>query len=123
MKRSDLGDLTTEELVDRFATIGIEQDQALLRNEIAKFNRLYDKKEAIDIELRRRPGDQRRALLALFDHPNMQTRLNAAKATLAVEPVAARNMLRAIADSKWYPQAGDAGMCLVNLDRGIFVPT
>jgi hypothetical protein len=123
MKRSGLGELTTEELVDRFAAIGVEQDQALLRNEIGKFNRLYDKKELIKVELKCRPGDQRRALLALFDHPNMQTRLNAAKATLAVEPVAARNMLRVIADSKWYPQAGDAGMCLRNLDRGIFVPT
>ncbi|MGB6535054.1 MAG: DUF2019 domain-containing protein [Xanthobacteraceae bacterium] len=122
MMESNLVDLTTEELINRFAVIGVEQDQALLYDEIAKFNRLYDKKEAITNELKRRPDDQRRALLALFDHPNMQTRLNAAKSTLAVAPQAARQMLQSIADSKWYPQAGDAGMCLVNLDRGIFVP-
>jgi hypothetical protein len=122
MTESNLVDLTTEELVNRFAVIGVEQDQALLYDEIAKFNRLYDKKEAITNELKRRPDDQRRALLALFDHPNMQTRLNAAKSTLAIAPQAARQMLQSIADSKWYPQAGDAGMCLVNLDRGIFVP-
>jgi uncharacterized protein DUF2019 len=50
-------------------------------------------------------------------------RLTAAKATLAVSPDAARRLLRSIADSKEYPQAGDAGMSLVNLDRGIFKPT
>ena len=52
----------------------------------------------------------------------MQVRLNAAKSTLAVAPEAARQELRAIADSREYPQA-DAGMCLGNLDEGIFKPT
>jgi len=122
MKQSDLGELTTKELVERFADIGIEQDGSLLRDEIRMFNRLYDEKQAITTELKCRPGDQRRALVALYRHPNMQTRLNAVKATLALEPVAARRMLQAIADSKQYPQAGDAGMCLSNLDRGIFAP-
>ncbi len=53
----------------------------------------------------------------------MQVRVNAAKATLAVAPQQARQMLQAIADSQWQPQAGDAGMCLWNLDRGVFVPS
>ena len=122
MKRSDLSKLTIEELVDRFAAIGVEQDQALLMDEIAKFNRLFDRHQAIAAELKGRPGDQRRGLIALFNHPNMQTRLNAAKATLAVEPGAARSALEAIANSRWYPQAGDAGMCLRNLELGVFVP-
>ncbi|MFX4820837.1 DUF2019 domain-containing protein [Acinetobacter baumannii] len=26
-------------------------------------------------------------------------------------------------DSKWFPQAGDAGMCLHNLDTGFYKPT
>jgi hypothetical protein len=62
------------------------------------------------------------ALLALYGHQSMQVRLNAAKSTLAVAPEAARQELRAIADSREYPQAGDAGMCLRNLDEGIFKP-
>jgi hypothetical protein len=34
-----------------------------------------------------------------------------------------RRMLQTIADSNWMPQAGDAGMSLSNLDRGVFKPT
>ncbi len=74
-------------------------------------------------ELKARPGDARHALVSLYQHPNLQVVLNAAKATLAVAPDAARRMIEAIAESKAYPQAGDAGMCLDNLDRGIFKPT
>lgn len=50
--------------------------------------------------------------------PDMQVRLNAAKATLAVAPKAARQKLEDIAGSGW-PLAGDAGMSLWNLDRGV----
>ncbi|GEM_PF-847585 len=35
----------------------------------------------------------------------------------------ARSQLEAIAQSKWFPQAGDAGMTLLNLDRGVFKPS
>jgi hypothetical protein len=64
-----------------------------------------------------------KALDSLFEHPNMQVRLNAAKATLAVAPKAARQALEAIAASRHHPQAGDAGMSLWNLDEGVFKPT
>jgi hypothetical protein len=74
-------------------------------------------------ELKRRPGDQRRILVQLFGFPNMHVRLQAAKLTLAVAPLEARAQLQAIVDSKWFPQAGDAGMCLHNLDTGFYKPT
>jgi hypothetical protein len=123
MKRPELQDLSVDQLLERFTAIALEQDQALLMDEIARFNRLYDEMDAVKIELKRRPGDQRRALLALYHHPNIQVRLKAAVGTLAVEPGPARGLLQTIADSHEYPQAGDAGMTLVNLDRGIFRPT
>lgn len=123
MKRVSLTKLAIDDLVKMFADIGVKQDQALLKDEIATFNRLYSEKNAVMEELKSRAGDQRTALLALFDHPNMQVRLNAAKATLAVAPEVARRKLEAIANSGWQPQAGDAGMSLWNLDRGVFKPT
>jgi hypothetical protein len=46
----------------------------------------------------------------------------AAHATLAIEPEAGRAMLESIAASRHYPQAGDAGMSLDNLDRGVYKP-
>lgn len=119
-RSSTVTSLSIKELVDRFAEIGIAQDQALLDNAIAKFNRLYRNKVAIETELRDRPGDQRRQLMALYDHPNMQVRLNAAKATRAIDMKKARALLEAIATSKHYPQAGYAGMALVAMDDGTF---
>jgi hypothetical protein len=78
---------------------------------------------AIEDELKARTPDQRPMLLNLYDHPNAQVRLNAMKATLAVAPATARRNLEALATSLDFPQAGDAGMTLYALDRGIFKPT
>ena len=122
MKRLKLQCMTANQLLERFTAIGIEQDQTLLRRRYAKFNRLFDEMVAIEDELKTRDGDQRRELLSLYNHPNAQVRLNAIKATLAVAPEIARQALQAIADSREYPQAGDAGMSLWNLEQGIFKP-
>ena len=122
MKRVKLQDMTVTQLLERFTAIGIEQDQALLRRQYAKFNGLFEQMVAIEDELRARDGDQRRDLLSLYKHPNAQVRLNAIKATLAVAPDIARRALQALADSREYPQAGDAGMSLWNLEQGIFKP-
>lgn len=122
MKRSGLSTMTDDELVKRFAEIALGQDQALLHDEISRFNKLYSEKRAIEDELKARPGDQRRLLLRLYGHENAQVRLNAAKATLAIAPSAAREALERLASSKEFPQAGDAGMSITNLDRGIFKP-
>lgn len=122
MKRIDLSGLSDDDLVRLFAENTREQDQALLVGQIAKYNRLFDRMKAIHDELKCRPGDQRRLLVGLFDFPNMHVRLQAAKLTLAVAPLEARNQLQAIVDSRWFPQAGDAGMCLHNLETGFYKP-
>jgi Domain of unknown function (DUF2019) len=122
VKRLKLEKMSVDELVERFAEIGIAQDQAELMGEIGKFNRLFDQMHAVDIELRARGPATRLALLRLFDHPNMQVRLQAAKWSLGVAPEVARKVIQAVYDSKWYPQAGEAGMTLWNLDRGVFRP-
>jgi hypothetical protein len=123
MKRIQLSDMTTKDLVERFAQIGVAQDQALLGGEIAKFNRLFDQMADVSNELKSREGDQRSALMELYDYPNVQVRLKAAKHTLAVAPAEARRQIETIAASNWMPQAGDAGMSLWNLDRGVYKPT
>lgn len=122
MRKSALGRTADSELVERFAEIGIAQDAALFHERYAKFNRLFDKMKATGDELRLRGRDARLLLQALYAHPNLQVRLQAAKWTLGVAPVEARRVIQQIYDSKLYPQAGDAGMCLSNLDEGIFKP-
>jgi len=105
------------------AALGVEQDKAEQAEDNAKYRRLFYQMSDIQSELKRRPGDQRRALVALFNYPNMQVRLMSAKYTLAVAPQAARQVIKAIAASTWPPQCYDAGMCLYMLDEGKFVPT
>ncbi|OPF94115.1 hypothetical protein I8G32_01938 [Rhodopseudomonas palustris] len=122
MSKLDLHQMTTQDLVALFAKVTVEQDDALLGNQISRFNRLFGVMAEIADELKARDGDQRTALLSLFEYPNMQVRLQAAKLTLAVAPVKAREQLEAIVSSKWFPQAGDAGMCLDLLDDGTFKP-
>jgi len=123
MSEVKLKDVTTEDLVERFVRIALDQDKAVLRGDNAKYSRLFWQMDAIKEELKKRPGDQRRALIALFNHPNVQVRLKSAIATLAVTPEPARRLLQDIADSRDYPYAGDAGMTLDCLERGIFKPT
>lgn len=122
MKSVRLAKLSQDQLVQLFAELSIQQDMALLSLAQGEVNRLYWRIKAIGDELKSRPGDQRSALLQLYNHKNMQVRLKAARATLAVSPVAARAQLEAIEASGWQPQAGDAGMSILNLDRGIYKP-
>jgi hypothetical protein len=122
MNKYDLNARTLPELISRYIEIGIEQDEAILERNNKKYNRLFEEKTRITEELKGRDGDLRTALLDLYDYPNMQVRLNAAKATLTVAPAAARKLLQAIHQSGWQPQAGDAGMCLWTLENGIFEP-
>lgn len=123
MKRLSLKAMSSGQLVECFMELALDQDKALLRGEIATVNRIFDQLEDVEAELKSREGDQRRALMTLYDHPNPQVRVKAVKATLAVEPDAARRMLKVIAESREFPQAGEAGMSIRALERGIFKPT
>lgn len=122
MTRKNLKAMSDEQLVEEFVRIALQQDEAILYDEIAKFNRLFDLMDEVKKELKSRPGDRRRVLMRLYDHENAQVRLKAAIATLAVAPAAARQALDTIAQSR-KPQAADAGMTIFALDDGIFKPT
>ncbi|WP_418885030.1 DUF2019 domain-containing protein [Aurantimonas endophytica] len=57
------------------------------------YNATGPRQIALEAKLKRRDGDQRRAMLSLFEHMNMQVRLNAARGR-SVAPQAARRMLQ-----------------------------
>src|SRR3954468_9114167 len=99
MNQIDLHTLSTNQLVERFTDIGLQKYQQLLRNDVTKFNKLYDQMAAIVQELRSRPDDERRALIALYVHPNFQVRMKAAVNSLALNYDAARHVLEEIASS------------------------
>jgi hypothetical protein len=122
MSRADVKSMSVKELVDRFASLAIEQDDAELWSNIRRVNQLYREIEMVEVELKSRSGDQRTALLTLYSHPNAQVRLKAALATLAVGPTAARAVLQEIIERKEYPQMADAIGMLRALDAGRYVP-
>ena len=123
MKRKAVSDMSDEQLVERFIANCLEQEQALLYDDINLFNRLFALMRNVVNELKGRPGDQRHALLDLYDHPNLQVRIKAVKNSLALAPDEGRRVLQEIANVTNRPQALEAGMSLRNLKAGIFKPT
>jgi len=123
MKKLALNTAAVDQLVERFVRICLDQDRALLSENIREVNRLFAELKAVEHALKERESDQRRMLMVLYEHENMQVRVKAAKATLALAPKAARATLEAIRASNWQPQALEAGMSLWNLDRGVYKPT
>jgi hypothetical protein len=123
MKNESLQTASVSDLTERFLVSALAQFEAELKSNIRKQNKCVEEQMAIAAELKSRPGDQRSALFALYEHSNVQVRLNAARLTFAVAPKAARDIVQAIVDSRRQPQAMDAGMCLKALDQGIFKPT
>ena len=115
--------MSVKELVERFVAITQSQYQACLYDEFAKYNKLFREMMAVENELKSRSGDQRAALIPLFAHPNPQVRLMAAQSTLALAPVAARQVLQELWDRKEFPQAADAMGTLRALERGDRKPT
>lgn len=123
MKSTQFQGLSVKELVALFTGLALQQDEAVLAFDVKETSRLYWKLKEIEDELKSRPGDQRHALIPLFAHPNPQVQVKAAKATLALAPAAARQVLEVIAATCYGPQKLEAGMSLSNLDAGIFKPT
>ncbi len=117
-----LTELAVDEIVREYIAIGLAQDKAIEADDTSTFNRLARRQFAYEKELKRRTGDQRRALIPLLEHPNAQIRLNAAHATLIVAPLLARETLEAVAAWESGPHALDAGMAIQMLDNGRFVP-
>lgn len=126
MTRANLGALSVDQLVDRFEQLNVALDNArwdsLGRSDHSKVNSLIYSIRDIGEELRARGRDARLALTRLYANRNIQVRLMAAKMTLGVAPIEGRKIIEEIAASKIYPQAGDAGMTLSNLDEGVFKP-
>lgn len=123
MKKQRLNQLSISELASVFRASALQQDHCLLMDDIAGYNKLYRKMEAIKAELSARPTDERRSLLPLIDDDNPQVRLKAAIACAAIAPERSRAALESLSSQTNLPQSLNAGMFLSSLDEGKFVPT
>ncbi|MES2750191.1 MAG: DUF2019 domain-containing protein [Pseudomonadota bacterium] len=116
MTKIEVSKLSVEDLLERYVLLSIRQGAAVNLAKVSLVNRLSGQIHEISKELKRRPSDRGRALMTLFDHPNVQVRLNAARSLMSVFPQEARQQIQVIANSKSYPQAVDAGLYLSSLD-------
>jgi hypothetical protein len=123
MTRRPHSEWSNEDLIARFLAITLEQDDAISKDKNQKYNRLFKEMVLVLDELKMRPDNPRRALLALLDHPNAQVRLKAAIHTLAVDRDRAIAVLQAIKNSKEYPQAADAWGILDSMAEGRYTPS
>ena len=117
-----LHDHTVKQLVDRFIAVALAQHDASREYQTTRYNRLFDQMTKIEKELKSREGDQRRALLPLLEADDIHVRLKAALALLAVAPEQARKVLMSIRDYKLLPYSMDAGLMLMSLNNGSYVP-
>ncbi|OPH83526.1 DUF2019 domain-containing protein [Nitrobacter vulgaris] len=115
-------DARVQSLVTQFVEIDLAQYDAIYVIDNAKYSRLYKKMERIRAELKEMPGDQRRALLPLLSHSNVQVRLATARSLLALYPDLARNALESIRESGIEPQNGEAATAIRRLDEGSYIP-
>lgn len=118
MKRINFDMISTNELVNLYIEIGKTMGVYAETFQISKYNRLYEKKRAIQDALRRREGDHRHRLFELYSHKDMQVRLNAVNATYALDPKRAEAEFLAIYETRREPWAADAGMSLAILEMG-----
>ncbi|WP_332119350.1 DUF2019 domain-containing protein [Azorhizobium caulinodans] len=121
-KLSKLAKLRTEDLVALFIELSLEMKRADDWLENGAYNRAHKKLRDVRAELQRRPGDERRALLPLLAHPNIQVRLDAATATLALS-AAATEAMQGIASLGYCSQAFSAKRMLRAIEEGTWTPT
>lgn len=115
---ASLSKMSTGELVELFEKLSVAQGEAYTDLQIGKSNKLFARRRALLLELRKRPGDARRELFSLYDHRHPAVRLSVAKSTYVLNPAKAQAVMREIATSRMMPWAGDAGMSLLGLDDG-----
>jgi len=131
-KSNDLANLSNEQLIDAYIDLSRQQGVATRKEDIRKYNRLFDKVAAIERELRKRGDDVRKALLipllklssgeSRIDYEAAQRRYNAAMELMAVAPDPAKATLEELAESALQDYVVRAGMALLNLERGRWKP-
>jgi hypothetical protein len=108
MRQPSLAHLSIDELVNLFQQNSTEQDRVIFKEQVSKYKEVFGESDAISAELQKRGPDALRALTRLYDDPNMQVRLQAARLTVEVAPAQAQSVLLNIARFGHVPQSANA---------------
>jgi Domain of unknown function (DUF2019) len=117
MTRANVEDMRIDQLVEQFTVVAAAEYDALEKGDREKFRGLFRQMTDVMNELKSRPIEQRRALMALYQHPNPQVRYEAAFATSDFAAEAARLVFEIIIERNEYPQAADARGMIRELDK------
>ncbi len=127
-----LSGLTDQQLTDAYVELSRQQGEALLKEDTRKYNRPFDRVDAIGREHRKRGDDVRKTQLAplhklssgesRIDWGTAQRRYNAAMDLMAVAPDLAKATLEGPAKGPLQDYVVRAGMSLLNLERGRWKP-
>ncbi|GGF01301.1 hypothetical protein GCM10011611_03560 [Aliidongia dinghuensis] len=118
-----LDKMTVDELVSLFASLGERQYPLTLNDEVKSANHLIRQQNEISKELRRRGIAARLELTKLFNHPNIQVRMNAAKWSIGIAREPALNVLRQITKEDFGAFRLSAGMTVALVEDGTINPT
>lgn len=101
-RRTGLESLSVEEVGEKFKERAMAYEEADGSDET---EHLYEELEDAKDELKRRPGDERRALFSLYMHPDVRVRYAAADATRTLAPLLSKHRLSNIDEADWQPPA------------------
>ena len=118
-----LDKLTLDELISLFVSLSEQQYPLTLNDEVKLGSRLVKRQDEIGKELRQRGIEARLELTKLFDHPNIQVRMNAAKRSLGIAREPALNALRKIVKEDFGAFRLSAGMTVALVEDGTITPT
>ena len=98
MKKAQIKELPTEELIEKIRTLAAERWPAIHAGKPREANRMYDLLVAIEKELKARGIEAQRQMLKLLDDPDPGTRCWAAGSVLEFAPREGERVLTDIAE-------------------------
>jgi hypothetical protein len=122
MKSRGVARMTDAELVSKFSAIAKARGEATMMLETRRANACFDQMKAVDLEMRSRGTEARKALIPLLSDPDRYVRYYAAMYLLTVAPEQARAILEWNTRFEVGILAADARGMLRALDEGTYKP-
>jgi hypothetical protein len=122
MRSRGISRMTDAELVFRFSMIAKERGKAAMMLDTRRANVCFDQMKAVDLEMRARGIETRKALVPLLSNPDRYVRYYAAMYLLALAPDQARAILEWNTKFEVGILAADARGMLRALNEGTYKP-
>jgi hypothetical protein len=122
MKSRGISRITDAELVSQFSAIAKARGEATMMLDTRRANACFDRMKAVDLEMRARGTETRKALVPLLSNPDRYVRYYAAMYLLALAPDQARAILEWNTKFEVGILAADARGMLRALDEGTYKP-